>query len=144
MKVIAFDPAMTSDKAQALGIEQVTLDELFERADFITMHVPLVAGTKHLLNDAAFARMKKGVLIVNAARGGIIDEDALVRAIDDGTVRGVALDVFETEPPAKDHPLTVWVWLAFVVLGGNYQGLIGTSNMQSHARDNGSNDKEHQ
>ena len=105
MKVIAFDPAMTSDKAQALGIEQVTLDELFERADFITMHVPLVAGTKHLLNDAAFARMKKGVLIVNAARGGIIDEDALVRAIDDGTVRGVALDVFETEPPAKDHPL---------------------------------------
>lgn len=105
MKVIAFDPALTSDKAQALGIEQVTFDELLERSDFITLHVPLVPGTKHLLNDGAFAKMKKGVLIVNAARGGIIDEDALLRAIDDGTVRGAALDVFETEPAAPNHPL---------------------------------------
>jgi D-3-phosphoglycerate dehydrogenase len=105
MKVIAFDPMLTADKAAALGVEQVSLDDLLARADFITMHVPLVAGTKHLLNDAAFAKMKKGVLIVNAARGGIIDEMALVRAIDAGIVRGAALDVFEVEPAIKDHPL---------------------------------------
>jgi D-3-phosphoglycerate dehydrogenase len=105
MKVIAFDPMLTAEKAAALGVEQVSLDDLLARADFITMHVPLVAGTKHLLNDAAFAKMKKGVLLVNAARGGIIDEDALGRAIDAGIVRGAALDVFEVEPAAKDHPL---------------------------------------
>lgn len=105
MKVIAFDPVLTADKAKAMGVEQVTLDELLGRADVITMHVPLVPGTKHLLNDAAFAKMKKGVLLINAARGGIIDEDALCRALDNGTVRGAALDVFEIEPAIKDHPL---------------------------------------
>jgi D-3-phosphoglycerate dehydrogenase len=88
-----------------MGVEKVDLDTLLARADFITMHVPLVAGTKHLLNDAAFGKMKKGVLLVNAARGGIIDEDALLRAIEAGIVKGAALDVFEVEPARPDHPL---------------------------------------
>jgi D-3-phosphoglycerate dehydrogenase len=105
MRVIAFDPVLTDDRAEGMGVEKVSLDDLFARADAITMHVPLVAGTKHLLNDAAFAKMKKGVLIVNAARGGIIDEAALLRAIEGGIVRGAALDVFEVEPAAPDHPL---------------------------------------
>ena len=105
MKVIAFDPMLTDARASLMGVEKVELDALLARADFITMHVPLVAGTKHLLNDAAFAKMKKGVLIVNAARGGIIDEDALLRAIEGGIVKGAALDVFEVEPARPDHPL---------------------------------------
>jgi D-3-phosphoglycerate dehydrogenase len=105
LRVIAFDPALSEEKARLMGVEKVDLDNLLSRADFITMHVPLVAGTKHLLNDAAFAKMKKGVLLVNAARGGIIDEDALLRAIEQGIVRGAALDVFEVEPAKPDHPL---------------------------------------
>ena len=105
MDVIAFDPVLTDEKAKAMGLTKVSLDELLAKADFITMHVPLVAGTKHLLNDEAFAKMKKGVLIVNAARGGVIDEAALLRAIETGIVRGAALDVFEVEPAQADHPL---------------------------------------
>ena len=81
------------------------IDELWPRADVISLHVPLLPGTRHLLNDAAFAKMKKGVLLINAARGGLIDEDALLRAIESGTVRGAALDVFETEPAQQNHPL---------------------------------------
>lgn len=105
MKVIGFDPVLTPDKAKAMGIELVALSELFARADVITMHVPLLPSTKHLLNDAAFAQMKPGVLVINAARGGLIDEDALLRAIESGKVRGAALDVFATEPVPADHPL---------------------------------------
>ena len=106
MKVIAFDPVLTADKANALGVEKLeTIEELWPRADVISLHVPLLAGTRNILNDASFAKMKKGVLLVNAARGGLIDEDALLRAIEAGIVRGAALDVFETEPARKDHPL---------------------------------------
>ena len=106
MKVVAFDPVLTADKANALGVEKLeTLDELWPRADVISLHVPLLPTTRNLLNDASFAKMKKGVLLVNAARGGLVDEDALLRAIEAGIVRGAALDVFETEPARKDHPL---------------------------------------
>ncbi|MDP2339832.1 MAG: hydroxyacid dehydrogenase [Deltaproteobacteria bacterium] len=106
MKVIAFDPILTAEKAAALGVEKLThIDELWPRADVISLHVPLIESTKNILNDLSFAKMKKGVLLVNAARGGLIDEDALLRAIDAGIVRGAALDVFETEPARKDHPL---------------------------------------
>lgn len=105
MKVIAFDPMLTADKAKAMGVELVTLDELFTRADVITLHVPLLPGTKHIVNDAAFAKMKKGVLFINAARGGLVDENALLKAIEAGIVRGAALDVFEVEPAVADHPL---------------------------------------
>jgi D-3-phosphoglycerate dehydrogenase len=105
MNVIAFDPVMSADKAAQLGVECVSLDELFRRADFITIHAPLTSDTKMLINDAAFDKMKKGVLLVNAARGGIVDEQALLRALEQGKVAGAALDVFEQEPAPADHPL---------------------------------------
>jgi D-3-phosphoglycerate dehydrogenase len=105
MKVIAFDPLLSDERARALHVEKVELDALYARADAITIHVPLVPGTKHLLNDAAFAKMKKGVMIVNAARGGVIDETALDRALASGHVWGAALDVFEQEPVDPAHPL---------------------------------------
>lgn len=105
MKVVAFDPVLTPDKAKDMGVELVTLNELFARADVITLHVPLLPATRHILNDAAFEQMKPGVLLINAARGGLVDEDALVRAIESGKVRGAALDVFATEPVPADHPL---------------------------------------
>jgi D-3-phosphoglycerate dehydrogenase len=105
MKVIAFDPMLTPEKAKAMGVKLVALDDLFARADVITLHVPLLPGTKHIVNDAAFAKMKKGVLFINAARGGLVDENALLKAIEAGIVRGAALDVFEVEPAVADHPL---------------------------------------
>jgi D-3-phosphoglycerate dehydrogenase / 2-oxoglutarate reductase len=105
MKVVAFDPILTAEKAKQMGVELVDLDTLFARADFITLHVPLLPATQHIINDAAFAKMKKGVILVNAARGGLVDEDALLRAIEAGIVRGCALDVFAVEPVAADHPL---------------------------------------
>ncbi|MBI1947078.1 MAG: hypothetical protein HYS27_15380 [Deltaproteobacteria bacterium] len=105
MKVIGYDPILTADKAKAMGVELVTLNELFTRADVISLHVPLLPGTKHIVNDAAFALMKPGVLLINAARGGLVDEDALLRAIESGKVKGAALDVFATEPVPADHPL---------------------------------------
>ena len=105
MKVIGFDPILTPDKAKAMGIELVSLDELFARADVITLHTPLLPSTKHIINDAAFAKMKPSVLLINAARGGLVDEDALLRAIEQKKIRGAALDVFTVEPIAPDHPL---------------------------------------
>jgi len=105
MKVVGVDPVMSSDRAAELGIELVELDELLARADFITIHAPLTPETKNMLNDAAFDKMKKDALIVNAARGGIVDEEALVRAIQDGKIAGAALDVFGQEPVDPTHPL---------------------------------------
>lgn len=105
MNVVGFDPVLTKEKATSMGIELVSLDELFARADVITMHTPLLPSTKHMINDAAFAKMKPGVLLINAARGGLVDEDALLRAIDGKKIRGAALDVFAVEPIPADHPL---------------------------------------
>lgn len=105
MKVIAFDPFLTDELAEKLEVERVSLDELFARSDFITIHTPLNDKTRHLINKDAFAKMKKGVFIVNAARGGIVHELDLVAAIEQGIVAGAALDVFEQEPPPADHPL---------------------------------------
>lgn len=105
MNVIGFDPVLSPDKATQIGVELVSTDELLERADFITFHTPLTPETKHMINDAAFAKMRPGVLIVNAARGGIIDEMALLRALESGKVGGAALDVFEQEPVDPKHPI---------------------------------------
>ena len=104
MKVIGYDPVLAPDAAGKLGIELVSLAELFRRSDFITVHTPLSPETKGLLNDATIAQCKKGVRLINCARGGIIDEKALLRALESGHVAGAALDVFESEPP-KDNPL---------------------------------------
>jgi D-3-phosphoglycerate dehydrogenase len=105
MRVIAFDPFISPEAAQRLGVELVSLDDLYGRADFISIHTPLTAETRGFVGAAAFARMKRGVRLINCARGGIVDEAALVRAIQDGKVAGAALDVFAEEPPPADHPL---------------------------------------
>ncbi len=105
MKVIAYDPYLSAETATRLGVELVPLDELFARADFISVHTPLTAETRGIVGKDAFAKMKKGVRIVNCARGGIVDEAALAEALRSGQVAGAALDVFVEEPPPKDHPL---------------------------------------
>jgi D-3-phosphoglycerate dehydrogenase / 2-oxoglutarate reductase len=105
MKVIAYDPFLTPERAVEMGVEKVDLNALFERADFITLHTPLTDETRNIINRERLAQCKKGVRIVNCARGGLIDEVALKEALDSGHVAGAALDVFAEEPPAKDHPL---------------------------------------
>jgi D-3-phosphoglycerate dehydrogenase len=105
LQVIAFDPVLTHEKAASLGFELVSIEQLFVRSDLITIHAPLTPETKNLLNREAFARVKKGVLIVNAARGGIVNEADLEVALREGKVAGAALDVFEQEPVNPDHPL---------------------------------------
>ncbi|KAL2939314.1 D-3-phosphoglycerate dehydrogenase 1 chloroplastic [Bienertia sinuspersici] len=107
MHVIAHDPYAAADRARAVGVELVSFDEALATADFISLHMPLTSATTKVLNDETFAKMKKGVMIVNVARGGVIDEDALVRALDTGIVAQAALDVFTQEPPAKDSKLVL-------------------------------------
>jgi D-3-phosphoglycerate dehydrogenase / 2-oxoglutarate reductase len=104
MKVVAYDPFLTPERAVDLGIEKVTLDELLGRADFITLHTPLTNETRNILSAEALAKTKKGVRIINCARGGLIDEAALKAALDSGQVGGAALDVF-VEEPATNSPL---------------------------------------
>ena len=104
MKVIVFDPNISSDHIEKAGFEYVSLDQLYERADYITIHVPKMEATTDLLDAGAFAKMKKGVMVINCARGGIINEADLYDAIQSGKVAGAALDVFSTEPPGE-HPL---------------------------------------
>jgi D-3-phosphoglycerate dehydrogenase len=105
MKVIAFDPFVTPEVAARLRVELVSLDDLYARADFITIHTPLTPETRGLIGRDTLARMKRGVRIVNCARGGIVDETALGDAIRAGHVAGAALDVLEKEPPPPGHPL---------------------------------------
>lgn len=105
MNVLAYDPFISVDNAKALGVELVTLDEIYAKADFITLHLPLTVETKFMLNAKTFAKMKKGVRIINCARGGIIDEQALAEAIKQGIVKGAALDVFAQEPIDANNPL---------------------------------------
>jgi len=104
MKVIAYDPFLSPDRALDLGVEKVELDELFHRADFITLHTPLTDKTRNIIDAAALAKMKDGVRIINCARGGLVDEAALRAALDSGKVAGAAVDVFTTEP-ANENPL---------------------------------------
>jgi D-3-phosphoglycerate dehydrogenase len=99
MHVLAFDPVLTAERAQELGVELVGLDELFARADAITLHTPKTPQTLNLINDQTIAKMKKGVLLINAARGGICDESAVVRGLDSGQIGGAGFDVFVQEPP---------------------------------------------
>jgi D-3-phosphoglycerate dehydrogenase len=105
MKVLGFDPFIAPDNIARMGVEPGTLEEIFTKADFITVHVPLTPDTQGLINKAAFAKMKTGVRIINCARGGIVDEQDLADAIKSGKVAGAALDVYVDEPPATDHPL---------------------------------------
>jgi len=99
MNVIAYDPFISQEAVEKLGVELVEMDELFKRSDIITIHSPKTDETLNLLNKSTFSKMKKGVLIVNCARGGIVNEDDLLWALDEGIVGGAALDVFSKEPP---------------------------------------------
>src|SRR5260221_4315612 len=101
MNVIAFDPVVAPERATSLGVELVALEQIWARADAITVHTPLTSETKGLVNDETIAKMKKGVLLVNCARGGIYDEAALLRGLESGRIGGVALDVFVEEPPGQ-------------------------------------------
>ncbi|MBN1353281.1 MAG: phosphoglycerate dehydrogenase [Candidatus Omnitrophica bacterium] len=101
MRVIAYDPFLLPEKAKSLGIESVDLDTLLKNSDYITVHTPLTDDTRHIINEGALKKVKKGVRIINCARGGIVDESALAKAIEDGVVAGAALDVYEKEPPAE-------------------------------------------
>jgi D-3-phosphoglycerate dehydrogenase / 2-oxoglutarate reductase len=105
MKVIAHDPFLSADAAAKMDVELVDLDTLLARADAISVHVPKTKETTGLLGKRAFAKAKKGVLLVNAARGGIVDEDALLEALNEGRVGGAGLDVFVEEPAKAGHPL---------------------------------------
>jgi len=111
MKVIAYDPYLSPERAVELGVEKVELDQLFPRADFITLHTPLTDATRNLIDAAAIAKMKKGVRIVNCARGGLVVEADLKAALDAGHVAGAALDVFPVEPATENilfgHPHVV-------------------------------------
>jgi D-3-phosphoglycerate dehydrogenase len=102
MRLMAYDPYITSERAEKVGVELTGLDQLLKSADFITFHLPLMPATRHMLGDKELALMKDGVRIINCARGGLIDEEALYRALVSGKVAGAALDVFEEENPAEN------------------------------------------
>ena len=99
MKVVAYDPLLSAEQIRERGADPASLDEVYQQADLITVHVPLTDQTHGMLGSEAFGKMKKGVRIVCAARGGVIDESALLAALESGQVAGAALDVFATEPP---------------------------------------------
>ena len=105
MQVIVYDPFLSDEKAHQSGVTKVSLNDLLERSDFISLHTPLTESTKHILNAQAFNRCKAGVYIINCARGGLIQEPGLKQALDQGLVAGAALDVFATEPPSQTNPL---------------------------------------
>ena len=105
IKVIAYDPFAKPDVFKAAAVEGVDLDTLLKTSDYVSVHAPLLPGTRGMLNAAAFGKMKKGAYIVNTARGPLIDEPALVAALDSGQVGGAGLDVVAAEPLAKDSPL---------------------------------------
>jgi phosphoglycerate dehydrogenase-like enzyme len=98
MKVLAYDPLLAPGSSAPAGIDIVAFDDLVGRSDFITLHVPLTAETKNLFGTATLARMKKGSYLINCARGGIVDENALYESLKSGHLGGAALDVFEKEP----------------------------------------------
>ena len=101
MKVIAYDPFLSTERALELGVERVTFDEMLARADFVTLHTPLTDATRNIIDATSIAKMKRGVRIVNCARGGLVVEPALAAALDSGHVAGAAIDVFAEEPATK-------------------------------------------
>ena len=105
-KIVYFDPAPRDPKAAAaMNAKSMSLDELLKTADVVTLHVPLLPATKGLIGEKQLASMKKGAILINAARGGVVDEAALVASLESGHLGGAAVDVYSTEPPTADNPL---------------------------------------
>lgn len=105
LQVIAYDPYAPAEVAAELNVELVEIDELYERADAISVHVPLIESTRGMVNDRAFSLMKPTTLLINTSRGPVVDEAALIRALEDGRIMGAGLDVFEQEPLPEESPL---------------------------------------
>lgn len=105
MKVIAYDPFISEDKAKEIGIDLVDFDEIIRKADYLTLHLPTTVDTQNLLNKDTFSKMKRGIKIINCARGGIIEETSLIWALEEGIVSGAALDAFSQEPLDPSNPL---------------------------------------
>lgn len=105
MQIVAYDPFIAPEQARDLEIELASIDEVYARADFLTVHTPLTPETRSLINRDAISKMKKGARIINCARGGLVDEQALYEALIDGSIAGAALDVFVEEPPAAENKL---------------------------------------
>jgi len=105
MDVVAYDPYLTDERAQRIRVERATLDEVIARADVLSLHVPLTDDTRGMIDARALERMKPGAYVVNVARGGVVDEGALARALEEGRLAGAALDVYTTEPLPEDSPL---------------------------------------
>ena len=105
MEIIAYDPYVSADHAARYDVQFMDLPDLLKQADFITLHTPLTPDTRHMINDETLATMKPTARLINCARGGLIDEEALLRALDEGRIAGAALDVFSSEPPPADYPL---------------------------------------
>jgi D-3-phosphoglycerate dehydrogenase / 2-oxoglutarate reductase len=106
MKVLVYDPFIQPDRAASLDVTLVpALDALLSAADVVSLHAPLTPETQHLINEASLAKMKSGAYLINAARGGLVDEAALLKALESGHLHGAGLDVFDPEPPKQDNPL---------------------------------------
>ena len=107
MKVIGYDPVISAERAKEIGIDLLSLDEVIKRADILTVHTPMMPETKHLIGKHAFEICKPGMRLINCARGGLVDEAALLAALESGKCGGAALDVYESEPAGPDNPLVV-------------------------------------
>lgn len=105
MEILTSDPYCDLDAAKALNVRCVEMDELLSRSDFVSLHTPLMPATRAMVNEAFLRKMKPSAVLINASRGGVVDEAALVRALEEQTIAGAALDVFDPEPPRPDNPL---------------------------------------
>jgi len=121
VKVVAYDPYVDAEKLAAVGMKKVeTVEELFAESDFVSVHVPLTPGTKNLIGKSAFDAAKENLVLVSTARGGVVDEEELYKALQDGRVAGAAFDVFVSEPPKGDNPLVhLENFIATPHIGGN-------------------------
>jgi D-3-phosphoglycerate dehydrogenase len=105
VRLVAHDPSLTAEELADLGVEKLGLDELFERADILSLHLPLNEDTQFIVNDRRLRKMKSSALLINTARGGLVDSEALAAALASGVIAGAGIDVHESEPLAQDHPL---------------------------------------